>query len=201
MPITGAKSSSWAGLLGGLTGSRGSRPGGWWGASWPASSGQDGRWPGSWTSRGSRRTRPSSCCARRPLSPSHRSRAPCAKWSTGPVSASTRRTRSGDERSWGKLVPSPTEKHHHFCKPQLFDMLHFEMLKVYPSFPPDTEASLSRFCSGPGKQTATHDILKEKIGSTLAKLGSGVIQRERSYHGGWEWKIIGTPFRKGLTKK
>ena len=79
-------------------------------------------------------------------------------------------------------------------------MLHLEMLEVYPSFPPDTEASLSRFCSGPGKQTATHDILKEKIGSTLAKLGSGVIQRERSYHGGWEWKIIGTPFRKGLTK-
>ena len=80
-------------------------------------------------------------------------------------------------------------------------MLHLEMLEVYPSFPPHTEASLSRFCSGPGKQTATHDILKEKIASTLAKLGSGVIQRERSYHGGWEWKIIGTPFRKGFTKK
>ena len=77
-------------------------------------------------------------------------------------------------------------------------MLHLEMLEVYPSFSPGAEASLSRFCSGPGKQTATHDILKEKIGSTLAKLGSGVIQRERSYHGGWEWKIIGTPFRKGF---
>ena len=80
-------------------------------------------------------------------------------------------------------------------------MLHLEMLEVYPSFSPGAEASLSRFCSGPGKQTATHDILKEKIGSTLAKLGAGVIQRERSYHGGWEWKIIGTPFRKGFIKE
>ena len=84
---------------------------------------------------------------------------------------------------------------------RIYNFLHFEMLKVYPSFPPYTEASLSRFCSGPGKQTTTHDILKEKIGSTLAKLGSGVIQRERSYHGGWEWKIIGTPFRKGFIKE
>ena len=102
--ITGARSSSWAELLGGRTGSRGSRPGGWWGASWPASSGQAGRWPGSWTSRGSRRTRPSSCSARPPLVPSTRSRGRCAKWSTGPVSASTRRTRSGDESESGENI-------------------------------------------------------------------------------------------------
>ena len=126
---------------------------------------------------------------------------------TDPISGSSLRFDVGDDPELDNLQKQTfaisfgwqTEKHHHhFCKPQLFDMLHLEMLEVYPSFSPGAEASLSRFCSGPGKQTATHDILKEKIGSTLAKLGSGVIQRERSYHGGWEWKIIGTPFRKGF---
>ena len=38
--------------------------------------------------------------------------------------------------------------------------------------------------------TATHNILKEKIGSTLSSLGSGVVQRERGYHGGWEVMIM-----------
>ena len=38
--------------------------------------------------------------------------------------------------------------------------------------------------------TATNDILKEKIGSTLSSLGSGVVQRERGYHGGWEVMIM-----------
>ena len=36
----------------------------------------------------------------------------------------------------------------------------------------------------------THNILKEKIGSTLSSLGSGVVQRERGYHGGWEVMIM-----------
>ena len=28
----------------------------------------------------------------------------------------------------------------------------------------------------------------------LSKLGDRIIQREKSYYSGWEWKIIGTPF-------
>ena len=56
------------------------------------------------------------------------------------------------------------------------------------------EVDKIRFCSGPGKQTGAHDILKEKIKSALTNLGEGIVQRERAYHSGWEWKIIGTPF-------
>ena len=53
---------------------------------------------------------------------------------------------------------------------------------------------IQRFCTGPGKQTSSHETLKENIRSMLSKLGARIIQREKSFYSGWEWKIIGTPF-------
>ena len=45
------------------------------------------------------------------------------------------------------------------------------------------------------KQIDESTTSKDKIRLTLTKVGGeAVVQRERSYHGGHEWKILGTPF-------
>ena len=56
------------------------------------------------------------------------------------------------------------------------------------------ETDKIRLVSGPGKETASQAGLREKVRSRLAEGGEGVVQREREYHGGTEWKLSGTPF-------
>ena len=54
---------------------------------------------------------------------------------------------------------------------------------------------MCRLVSGPGRQTAGQEGLREKISANLERLSPGLVQRERSLGPAWEWKIAGTPFR------
>ena len=56
------------------------------------------------------------------------------------------------------------------------------------------ETDKIRLCSGPGKETPSQEILRERIRVSLESMGEGVIQRERNYHSALEWKLSGTPF-------